>query len=110
MTMRHAVVRELTQQGAWALSSSGGFWIGVALWLAGSSGFAPLMARRRGGAGAILRFDQVRPARRDAFQLRRAHEITPEFLDRAIAEMKRWKLEFVSIDEACRRAVLPRGP
>jgi peptidoglycan/xylan/chitin deacetylase (PgdA/CDA1 family) len=82
----------------------------VALRLAWASGLAALMAQRRGGAGAILRFEQVRPARRDTFQPRRGHEITPEFLDRAIAAMKRWKLDFVSIDEACRRAAGPRTP
>jgi peptidoglycan/xylan/chitin deacetylase (PgdA/CDA1 family) len=52
----------------------------------------------------------VRPARREAFQPRRAHEITPEFLDRAIAAMKHWKLDFVPIDQACRRAAAPRAP
>src|SRR4051812_35158467 len=82
-----------------AVSSSGAFWRGVARRLAWARGVAPMRARRRGGAGAILRFEQVRRARRDAFQPRRAHEITPEFLDRAIRAMKRWKLDFVSIDE-----------
>jgi peptidoglycan/xylan/chitin deacetylase (PgdA/CDA1 family) len=69
------------------------------------------MERRRGGAGAILRFEHVRPARDAAFQPRRAHEITPQFLDSAIAALKRWKFDIVSMDEACRRAAaaaLPR--
>jgi len=79
----------------------------MGLRLAGISGLARLLARRRGGAGAILRFEQVRPVRRDAFQPRRAHEITPEFLDRAIAAMQRWKLDIISMDEACRRAAAP---
>ena len=82
----------------------------MALRLGGASGLASLMARRCGGAGAILRFEQVRPARRNGFHPRRAHEITPEFLDRAIAAIKRWKLDIVSIDEACRRAAAPRAP
>src|SRR4051812_5391342 len=105
MTMRGGGARTGAARGG-VLSVDGGFWIGVALRLASASGVALLMARRRGGAGAILRFQQVRPARRDAFQPRRAHEVTPEFLDRAIAAMKRWELEFVSIDAACRRAAL----
>jgi len=103
--MRH----ELARQGAWRLSSGGGIWKGAALRLAGASGIALLMARHRGGAGAILSFERVCPARRDAFQPRRAHEIAPQFLDRAISAMKRWKLEFVSTDEACRRAALPKA-
>ena len=68
------------------------------------------MERRRGGAGAILRFEHVRPARDAAFQPRRAHEITPQFLDRVITALKRWKLDIVSIDEACRRAAGPALP
>jgi peptidoglycan/xylan/chitin deacetylase (PgdA/CDA1 family) len=76
--------------------------------LAYFSGYARLMQRRAGGAGAILRFERVRPARRAAFQPRRAHEITPDFLDLAIHALKRWKFEFVGIDEVCRRAVSPK--
>jgi peptidoglycan/xylan/chitin deacetylase (PgdA/CDA1 family) len=47
----------------------------------------------------------VRPARSVAFQPRRAHEITPEFLDRAIHALKRWKYDIVGMDEVHRRAV-----
>lgn len=61
--------------------------------------------RRAGGAGAILRFERVRPARSEAFQPLRSHEITPEFLDRTIGALKRWKFDIVDLDEACRRAV-----
>jgi peptidoglycan/xylan/chitin deacetylase (PgdA/CDA1 family) len=68
------------------------------------------MQRRRGGAGVILRFERVRPARSVPFQPRRAHEITPQFLDRTIRALKRWKFEFVSMDEVCARAVKPRSP
>jgi peptidoglycan/xylan/chitin deacetylase (PgdA/CDA1 family) len=68
------------------------------------------MDRRTGGAGAILRFERVRPARSTAFQPRQAHEITPDFLDRTIRALKRWKFDIVGMDEVCRRAAAPRSP
>src|SRR5947209_5896454 len=67
------------------------------------------MARRRGGAGAILRFQRVRPAHGAGFQPRRADEITPQFLDRTIHALKRWKFDIVGIDEVCRRAAAPNS-
>src|SRR5438128_62904 len=81
-----------------ALSSRGRILANAGLRLAWVSGVARLMGRRRGGAGAILRFEHVRPGRTTAFQPRRAHEITPQFLDRAIAALKRGKLDIVSMD------------
>ncbi|MGX4771475.1 polysaccharide deacetylase family protein [Bradyrhizobium guangdongense] len=63
----------------------------------------PLLRSR--GAGAILRFQHVRPRRSGAFQPLRQHEITPDFLDRAIRALKRWNYEFLGMDEVCRRAV-----
>lgn len=57
------------------------------------------------GAGVILRFERVRPRRRGAFQPLRDNEITPRFLDRAIRALKRWKYDFLGMDEVCRRAV-----
>lgn len=60
---------------------------------------------KRRGAGAILRFERVRPRHAGRFQPLRSHEITPGFLDRTIRALKRWKYDFVSIDEVCRRAV-----
>jgi peptidoglycan/xylan/chitin deacetylase (PgdA/CDA1 family) len=63
----------------------------------------PLLRSR--GAGAILRFQRVRPRRSGAFQPLRRDEITPEFLDRAIRALKRWNYEFLGMDEVCRRAV-----
>jgi peptidoglycan/xylan/chitin deacetylase (PgdA/CDA1 family) len=92
-----------------ALSSSR-FLAGAGLRLAWVSGIARLMERRRGGAGAILRFEHVRPARDAAFQPRRAHEITPQFLEKVITRLKRWKFDLVSMDEACRRAAGPALP
>src|SRR3954452_18169887 len=68
------------------------------------------MERRAGGAGAILRFERVRPARSVAFQPRRAHEITPDFLDRAIHALKRWKFDIVGMDEVHQRAVSLKQP
>jgi peptidoglycan/xylan/chitin deacetylase (PgdA/CDA1 family) len=92
------------------LSSRGRFFADAGLRLAWLSGIARLMERRRGGAGAILRFEHVRPGRAAPFQPRRAHEITPQFLDRVIVALKRWKLDIVSIDEAVRRAAGPAQP
>jgi peptidoglycan/xylan/chitin deacetylase (PgdA/CDA1 family) len=83
---------------------------GVGLRLAYFSGYARLMERRAGGAGAILRFERVRPARSVRFQPRQAHEITPQFLDRTIRALKRWKFDIVGMDEVCRRAVSPKLP
>lgn len=77
--------------------------------LAYFSGFARLMARRRGGAGVILRMERVRPARRDAFQPLRSREITPAFLDAVLRKLRSWTYDIVSIDEACRRAGEPRS-
>ena len=57
------------------------------------------------GAGAILRFERVRPPRPDRFQPLKAHEISPKFLDRTIRALKRWRYDIVTMDEACRRAV-----
>jgi peptidoglycan/xylan/chitin deacetylase (PgdA/CDA1 family) len=74
--------------------------------LAYFSGFAWIRRRRSGGAGAILRFERVRPRRATRFQPLRSREITPQFLDRTIRALKRWKLDIVSMDEACQRAVL----
>ena len=47
------------------------------------------------------------PAR---FQPLRSHEITPEFLDRTIRALKRWKFDIVSMDEVCHRAVTSPTP
>jgi peptidoglycan/xylan/chitin deacetylase (PgdA/CDA1 family) len=81
--------------------------MGARLRLAYFSGFARLLARRKGGAGVILRFERVRPARATPFQPLKSREITPEFLDAVIRALKRWKFDIVSMDEVCRRAVAP---
>lgn len=66
--------------------------------------------KEQGGAGAILRFQCVRPRRRASFEPLKAGEITPRFLDRTICALKRWKYDIVGMDEACRRAVVMREP
>lgn len=71
-------------------------------WLTGRA------ALRSRGAGVILRFAHVRPRRRGAFQPLREHEITPQFLDRAIRALKRWRYDVLGMDEVCRRAVTLR--
>jgi peptidoglycan/xylan/chitin deacetylase (PgdA/CDA1 family) len=73
--------------------------------LAYFSGYARLTQRRTGGAGVVLRFERVRARQHRMFQPLKANEITPQFLDRAIRALKRWKYDIVSIDEVCRRAV-----
>src|ERR1700761_420456 len=67
-------------------------------------------SREIGGAGVILRFERVRPRRHARFQPFAAGEITPKFLDRMIRALKRWKYDFVTMDEACRRAVILAQP
>src|ERR1700735_2245611 len=68
------------------------------------------MQWRTGGAGAVLRFERVRPRHAGRFQPLKSAEITPQFLDRAIGALKRWKYDIVSLDEACRRAVTLASP
>lgn len=78
--------------------------------LAYFSGYATAMQRRTGGAGVILRFMRVRPRRSASFQPLKSHDITPDFLDRTIRALKRWKFDIVSIDEVCERAVTLASP
>jgi peptidoglycan/xylan/chitin deacetylase (PgdA/CDA1 family) len=92
------------------LPSDIGFLTRVGLELAYFSGYALIGQRRTGGAGVILRFERVRPRRRARFQPIKSCEITPEFLDRTIGALKRWKFDIVTLDEACRRAVTLASP
>lgn len=62
------------------------------------------------GAGVILRFERVRPRRKERFQPLKSREITPDFLDRAIRAFKRWNYDIVSMNEVCRRAVTLVAP
>jgi peptidoglycan/xylan/chitin deacetylase (PgdA/CDA1 family) len=78
--------------------------------LAYFSGLPLLRGHRAGGAGVIMRFERVRPRRGTRFQPLKSREITPGFLDRTIRALKRWKLDIVSLDEACRRSVTLASP
>src|SRR5437868_5484244 len=75
--------------------------------LAYFSFYARLKQRQTGGAGAVLRFQHVRPSHMGLFQPHKPHEVTPRFLDRTIRALKRWKYDIVSMDEVCHRAVSP---
>ena len=77
--------------------------------LAWSTGQPWRRGRKAGGAGAILRFQRVLPRRSEPFQPLLSNEITPEFLDHAIRALKRWRFDFVGMDEVCRRAVTLPG-
>jgi peptidoglycan/xylan/chitin deacetylase (PgdA/CDA1 family) len=72
--------------------------------LAYFSGYARLQ-HNAVGAGVVLRFEHVRERQHRRFQPRKAGEITPQFLDRMIRALKRWRYDIVSIDEVCRRAM-----
>lgn len=89
---------ELVTDNSWRRS--------LKLELAYFSGRVWLHGRESGGTGAILRFERVRPRRRERFQPLLASEITPGFLDRTIHALKRWKYDIVGMDEVCRRAVV----
>lgn len=74
------------------------------LQLAFFTGVAQIAERRKGGAGVILKFEHVRPPRAGAFQPLRSREVSPEFLDKAIRAMRRWRYDFLSMDEVKARA------
>ena len=92
------------------LPSRNRFLTRAGLELAHFSLYARIMQPWTGGAGAVLRFERVRPRRAERFQPLKSREITPEFLDRTIRALKRWKFDIVGIDEACRRAVTLKAP
>src|SRR3954469_11285392 len=69
------------------------------------SGYFRLKQRATGGAGVILRFERVRPRDSRPFEPNRWRQITPQFLDRTIVALKRWKFDLVKMDEVCRRSV-----
>ena len=57
------------------------------------------------GVGAILTLHHVRPPRPEQFQPNRLLEITPQFLDEVLIELRRSELDLVSLDEMHRRLV-----
>jgi peptidoglycan/xylan/chitin deacetylase (PgdA/CDA1 family) len=86
------------------------FLTNLKLELAYISGVPWLRRRRADVAGAILQFERIRPRRRVPFQPLKSREIAPEFLDRTIRALKRWKLDIVSMDDVCERAVTMAAP
>lgn len=92
------------------MASDIGFLQRAQMELAYFSLYARLRQRWSGGAGVVLRFERVRPRRSLAFQPLISREITPQFLDRTVRALKRWKFDVVSMDEVCRRAVTLRQP
>ncbi len=56
-----------------------------------------------GGVGVILTLHHVRPPRPDRFQPNRLLEITPRFLARVVALLRRSRLDLISLDEMHRR-------
>lgn len=71
------------------------------------SGLANLAERNARSSGVILKFEHVRPPSKDSFQPLRSREITPEFLESLIQALRRWKFDFLSIDEIAERAGKP---
>lgn len=70
----------------------------------GVSGLAGVMQRRQGVAtGVILRMERVRPRHGGRFQPLRSHEITPRFLHRVVAALRRWGYEIVTIERLHQR-------
>lgn len=89
---------EATQVSTWKRVLAG-----VGLELGYLAGVARILGRRTGGLGVILRFERVRPRVSGSFQPLLSHEITPDFLDRTITALKRWKFDVVSIGEVVER-------
>jgi hypothetical protein len=56
-----------------------------------------------GGVGAILTLHHVRPARSDAFQPNRLLEVSPQFLEDVLRELRRSDVDIVTLDEMHRR-------
>lgn len=59
------------------------------------------------GIGVILTLHHVKPACDDPFHPNRILEVTPEFLEEVIVEVRRAGYDIVSLDEAHRRIVEP---
>jgi peptidoglycan/xylan/chitin deacetylase (PgdA/CDA1 family) len=57
------------------------------------------------GVGAIVTLHHVRPPRPDLFQPNRLLEVTPEFLDDVLTELRGSDVDLVSLDEMHRRLV-----
>src|SRR5205807_8214658 len=55
------------------------------------------------GVGVILTLHHVRPPRPERFQPNRLLEITPQFLEDVVRDLRRAQLDLVSLDEMHRR-------
>jgi peptidoglycan/xylan/chitin deacetylase (PgdA/CDA1 family) len=73
--------------------------VNLGLELAYFSGLAKWAELRSVGAGAILKFERVRPAQPGRFRPLRSKEITPRMLDRMVLALRRWNIDIVSLDE-----------
>lgn len=73
--------------------------IGAGFRAVAATGADRWLARLARGAGAILMFHHVRPARPDPFQPNRLLEITPEHLDRTLTLVRRLGYDIVPLDE-----------
>ena len=71
------------------------------------SGAAVLHGRRLGGLGVILKLERVKPRGSGRFQPLRSREITPEFLERMLRALRRWKFDVIPIDEVHQRLTQP---
>jgi len=67
------------------------------------SGAYQMMRPFVAGVGAILTLHHVRPPRPELFQPNRLLEITPQFLDDVLIDLRRGELDLVSLDEMQRR-------
>jgi len=67
------------------------------------SGLHHLMRPVCGGVGVILTLHRVRPRRRDPFQPNRPLEITPQYLEAALGQLRRWNFDIVSLGEMYER-------
>lgn len=75
--------------------------------LAYLSGVAQVAERMRGGAGVILKFEHIRPPSGGAFRPLRSRDTSPEFLDKAISAIKRWRYDFLNMEGVMARATQP---
>lgn len=69
------------------------------------SGLHHFMRPLTGGVGAILTLHHVRPARADGFQPNRLLEVTPDFFERLLDQLRRARIEVISLDEMHRRFI-----
>jgi peptidoglycan/xylan/chitin deacetylase (PgdA/CDA1 family) len=69
------------------------------------SGAHRLLRPLLGGVGAILTLHHVRPPRADAFQPNKLLEVTPAFLEDVVRELRRTRVDIVTLDEMHRRLI-----